>query len=77
MKNRYTINEVLGRGANAITYLATDNTSGNPVSSIGLWLESGACCGGVGGKAATHTQRRAAACKVHSATPGLGFASHL
>jgi hypothetical protein len=32
VKDRYTVKEVLGRGANAITYLATDNTSGNPVS---------------------------------------------
>jgi hypothetical protein len=32
VKDRYTVKEVLGRGANAITYLATDNTSGKPVS---------------------------------------------
>lgn len=32
VKDRYTVKEVLGRGANAITYLAIDNTSGNPVS---------------------------------------------
>lgn len=32
VNSRYTVQEVLGRGANAITYKATDNTSGKPVS---------------------------------------------
>lgn len=32
VNNRYTVKEVLGRGANAITYQAIDNTSGKAVS---------------------------------------------
>lgn len=31
VNSRYTINEVLGRGANAVTYSATDNTNGHKV----------------------------------------------
>eukprot|EP00878_Enallax_costatus_P019813 GHUV01020916.1.p2 GENE.GHUV01020916.1~~GHUV01020916.1.p2 ORF type:complete len:180 (+),score=50.48 GHUV01020916.1:168-707(+) len=34
---RYAINEVLGRGANAVTYAATDNTTGKKVGTS-TWL---------------------------------------
>lgn len=34
VNSRYTVQEVLGRGANAITYKATDNSTGRQVSSL-------------------------------------------
>lgn len=34
MHGRYTIHEILGRGANAITYAATDNTTGKKVRAL-------------------------------------------
>lgn len=39
VNSRYTVQEVLGRGANAITYLATDNTTGNKVALKALSLK--------------------------------------
>ena len=33
VNGRYTVNQVLGRGANAVTYAATDNTDGKQVGS--------------------------------------------
>jgi hypothetical protein len=43
IKGRYTVQEALGRGANATTYKAIDNTNGHEVSSssslhYALWL---------------------------------------
>lgn len=40
---RYTVREVLGRGANAITYSATDSTNGKQVRSVLLCCSTVPC----------------------------------
>jgi len=71
VNSRYTVQEVLGRGANAITYLATDNTTGNKVSGADLTAATGtvsrthtceAPVGGGGGGGGGRGQRRGMIC---------------